>query len=84
MEEKTYLSCPPPDWDTKAPKLNTPPNACDTHAHLFGPVEKYPLSPKRGYNPVEVWLEEYFRLHEVLGIERGVCLLYTSPSPRDS
>ncbi len=72
MIEEKYLACPPPDKNTRAPKLKTPPGACDTHAHIFGPVDKYPLSPKRGYNPPECTVEDYFRMHEILGIERGV------------
>lgn len=74
MIEEKYLSCPPPDKNTRIPKLKTPPGACDSHAHIFGPAEKYPLSPKRGYNPPECTLEDYFRLHEILGIERGVLI----------
>ena len=72
MIEEKYPACPPPDKNTRKPKLKTPPGACDTHAHIFGPVDKYPLSPKRGYNPPECTMEDYFRLHEILGIERGV------------
>lgn len=74
MIEKQYLACPPPDRNTKTPQLKTPKGAWDTHAHIFGPPEKYPLSPKRGYNPPLCTLEDYFALHRVLGIERGVLI----------
>ena len=34
-----------PDPHPRKPKLKTPPGACDTHIHLFGPAEKYPFAP---------------------------------------
>ncbi len=72
MTEEKYPLCPGPDPDTREPKIQVPPGACDTHAHVFGPEDKYPLSPKRGYTPPPCPLEDYFGLHEILGIERGV------------
>ncbi|MEE9256047.1 MAG: amidohydrolase family protein [bacterium] len=72
-EEKPPL-CPGPDPDTREPKHKVPPGACDAHAHIFGPEDKYPLSPKRGYTPPLCPLADYFRLHDILGIERGVLI----------
>ncbi len=70
-------SCPPPVHDTHAPSFAVPPNACDVHTHIFGPADRYPYSPRRGYTPEDASLESLQRLHGVLGIER--CVL-TQPS----
>jgi 2-pyrone-4,6-dicarboxylate lactonase len=35
----------PPDPNPKTPKLALAPGACDTHIHLFGPAEKFPVDP---------------------------------------
>lgn len=76
-EETTIRSCPPPDSDPRPPRFNVPANACDTHLHVFGPEEKYPYSPKRGYTPPDATIEDLERVHGVLGIERFVL---TQPS----
>lgn len=56
-----------------APALPTPPGACDTHFHLYGPPEKFPYAPERAYTPpAAAPLEALLALHAVLGIERGV------------
>lgn len=45
---------------------------CDTHAHVFGPQQRYPYNPNRAYTPADATLEAWFALHERLGIGRGV------------
>ncbi len=40
--------------------------------HVFGPAERFPLSPQRGYTPVPVTLEDYEKVMQALGIERAV------------
>lgn len=52
--------------------LKVPPGSCDTHAHVFGAPSRYPLSPKRGYNPAEASVESYNHLLATLGISRAV------------
>ena len=43
--------CYPPDPNTRKPKFTPPPNACDTHFHVFGPPEVFrscqPMSTRR-------------------------------------
>jgi predicted TIM-barrel fold metal-dependent hydrolase len=46
--------------------------AWDTHAHIFGPVDRFPFAPGRGYTPPEAPVEQFIALHEHLGITRGV------------
>lgn len=49
-----------------------PAGSCDTHAHVFGPVERYPYTPNRSYTPPDASPGAYLHLHRTLGIERGV------------
>ena len=46
--------------------------AWDTHAHIFGPVARFPFAPGRGYTPPPAPVEQYVALHDHLGIARGV------------
>jgi len=36
-----------------------PPNACDTHAHVFGPAERFRYADDRSYTPPDAPLEKY-------------------------
>ena len=69
--------CPPPAPHPRKPKFAMPANACDTHAHIFGPAARYPWSPNRGYTPPDALPADYERLHAALGVTRGVI---TQPS----
>src|SRR5271170_958887 len=69
--------CAAPDPRPRTPRLSLPANACDTHAHLFGPAELYPYQANRGYTPPDAPDEAYFALHRALGVTRGVL---TQPS----
>ena len=62
----------PPDPNPKTPKLKLPPLACDSHFHVFGPHRKFPYAPDRPFTPTDAPKEDLFRLHEFLGIQRGV------------
>lgn len=78
MTEDRYPLCQGPDPDPTPPGFDLPSGTIDCHAHIFGPVQKYPLSPARGYTPPEASLETFLALHKTLGgIERAVL---TQPS----
>jgi 2-pyrone-4,6-dicarboxylate lactonase len=77
MSDAEFPSCAPYDPNPRRPVLRAPPGTCDCHAHVFGPEARYPYSPKRGYTPPDAPFEAYRRMHETLGIERGVL---TQPS----
>jgi len=77
MTDSEIPICPGPDPEPTKPKFQVPAGAVDTHAHIFGPEDKYPYSPARGYTPPDASLENYLRLYDVLGIARGVL---TQPS----
>jgi len=63
---------PGPDPHPRTPRFRMPPRACDAHAHIFGPDDKYPYSPSRSYTPPEAPLADFQALHAALGIERCV------------
>lgn len=49
-----------------------PPGACDAHCHVFGPASKFPYAADRSYTPPDAGFEELVRLHDFLGLSRGV------------
>ena len=49
-----------------------PPGACDTHAHICGPVDRHPYSDRRIYTPPDAPLSAYRHLLATLGVERAV------------
>ena len=63
---------PPPQRDTKTPKLKAPPGATDTHFHLYGPAKRFPFHPDSPLLVEDSTLDDMIRMHDALGIERGV------------
>ena len=63
--------------------MTAPPGACDCHAHVFGPYDRFPLHPDRPYTPGEAGLEDLRAMHRALGIER-VVLVAASPYMTDN
>ena len=70
--EATIPVCAAPNPDPGSPKVAVPPNACDCHAHIFGPVEQYPLIPGRTYTPPPASIQAYQRMLSALGLDRAV------------
>ena len=64
--------CQGPVRDTRKPRFQMPPKACDTHAHVFGPEAIFPFSPERSYTPEDCTVDDYAALLRTLGIERNV------------
>lgn len=64
--------CAPPDFDPRRPRLTLPKLACDTHAHILGPIAKYGYSPARIYTPPDCLLGDYQHMLATLGVERAV------------
>jgi len=63
----------PPIVNTRQPKLIAPAGACDTHLHIYGPFDRYPLVAERNYDPdPHSTLDDYLRTHRTLGLERAV------------
>ena len=65
--------CLPPRPVRKAPGARLlPPGTCDTHMHVYGPLERYRLAPVRNYTPHPVTLDDYRPVMAALGIDRAV------------
>ncbi|RAI60499.1 amidohydrolase family protein [Roseicella frigidaeris] len=64
--------CPGPRPVTSKPGWRAPPGATDCHMHIFGPYDRYPLSPGRGYTPPEASLAMYREMLSTIGLERTV------------
>jgi predicted TIM-barrel fold metal-dependent hydrolase len=56
----------------RRPAFAVPPGACDTHVHVFGPYDRFPLAEDRSYTPVEAPVEAFVAHLDALGFERGV------------
>lgn len=54
------------------PRRLPPPGACDTHAHVFGPFDRYPLAPDRSYTPPLAPATAHLALLDRMGFERGI------------
>jgi predicted TIM-barrel fold metal-dependent hydrolase len=61
-----------PDPDPEKVEAPIPLGACDCHAHLFGPPERFPYAEGRGYTPPDAPLSSYLRHLDALGLDRGV------------
>ncbi len=56
----------------RKPRVAPPPGAWDAHAHIFGPADKFPYTPGRGYTPLDAPVENYIALLDHLGFARGL------------
>ena len=64
----TDAPCPPPREPSR-PIVPTPPNACDTHCHVFGPAARFPYAADRSYTPPDAPLAKYLALLDTLGFD---------------
>jgi predicted TIM-barrel fold metal-dependent hydrolase len=65
------MSVPPPD------------GACDCHAHVFGPAQRFPYAEPRSYTPDDAPFAAYMAHLDRLGFARGV-LVQASAYGRDN
>ena len=63
--------------------MKPPSGACDCHAHVFGPFDRFPLASDRPYTPGEARLDDLRAMHEALGVER-VVIVAASPYDTDN
>jgi len=61
-----------PVAEPKAPRMTPLRGAWDTHAHIFGPSDKFPYTPGRGYTPPDAPVENYLTLLDTLGCDHGL------------
>jgi 2-pyrone-4,6-dicarboxylate lactonase len=74
---------PGPDPAPRVPTFKAPPLTCDTHCHIFGPVDRYPYTQARPYTPPEAPLPAFKALHARIGVERAV-IVNATPYGRDN
>jgi predicted TIM-barrel fold metal-dependent hydrolase len=75
-------ACLPPRAVSR-PRVPLPANACDTHAHVFGPSNRFPYAGDRSYTPPDAPLEKYLAMLDTIGFARGV-LVQGSAHGRDN
>lgn len=63
-------ACPAP-LDPVPPLVKTPPGGWDTHAHVFGPADRFPYGPDRSYTPPDAPLAAYLHMLDTLGFTYG-------------
>ena len=71
MEHAAIPGCPAPDPDPRRPVMAVPPHACDCHAHVFD-GGRFAYQATRAYTPPDNSVERLLKLHDVLGLARGV------------
>lgn len=64
--------CPGPRAITSRPNWQPPANSTDCHCHIFGPYDRYPLSPGRSYTPPEASIAQYLEMLDTIGLRRTV------------
>lgn len=66
--------CAGADPHPRKPALRLPAGACDCHAHVFGPWQRYPYDRARIYTPPDAVPASYASLLATLGVERAVLI----------
>ena len=54
------------------PHVALPPGACDTHAHIFGPTDRFPFVVPPSYPPPRAPAERHLAMLDAIGAARGV------------
>ncbi len=68
----------PFDPNPRAPATLPPPLSCDSQFHVFGPRELYPVRPGAAYEMPSATWQVAQKLHQTLGIQRGVIVQATT------
>ena len=54
------------------PSRTPPRGAIDSHAHIFGPLDRFPVAATRSYDVFELPAERYLEMLDGIGFSRGV------------
>src|SRR5829696_3479902 len=68
----------PFDPNSRTPSRRPPPGAIDSQFHVLGPADKYPVRPGAAYEMPSATWEAARRVHQALGISRGVVVQTTT------
>ncbi len=52
--------------------MKAPPLTCDSHFHIFGPYDRFPLDAGKRYDPPPALVPQYLEMADALGIQRMV------------
>lgn len=66
------FTCAPANTRTNPPRRRAPLGACDSHFHIFGPYDRFPLSASRPYTPPPALVPHYLDMANTLGLTRRV------------
>jgi predicted TIM-barrel fold metal-dependent hydrolase len=66
-----------------APAFDVPAGACDSHVHVFGPYDRFPLWAGRRYTPGPASVEDLLALQRALNLSR-VVVVQASPQGTDN
>ncbi|MCA3279931.1 MAG: amidohydrolase family protein [Roseomonas sp.] len=61
----------------REPAFVLPRGACDTHVHIWGPFDRFPLAKGAPYTPPERTSDDLLALHQRLGVDRAVIVQTT-------
>ena len=61
----------------RKPAFLLPRGACDTHVHIWGPFDRFPIAKGAPYTPPERTRDDLVALHESLGADRAVIVQTT-------
>ena len=61
----------------RKPAFILPRGTCDTHVHIWGPFDRFPLAKGAPYTPPERTSNDLVALHERLGVDRAVIVQTT-------
>lgn len=61
----------------RKPAFVLPRSACDTHVHIWGPFDRFPVAKGAPYTPPERTRDDLVALHERLGVDRAVIVQTT-------
>jgi predicted TIM-barrel fold metal-dependent hydrolase len=61
----------------RRPSFVLPPGSCDTHVHVWGPFDRFPVAEGAPYTPPERNKDDLRALHARLGVDRAVIVQTT-------
>lgn len=61
-----------PSQSSLVKSVRLPAHSCNSHCHIVGPFDRFPLVERQKNPPSEATKEDLFRLHDDLGIQRTV------------
>lgn len=65
------------DQEPKAATFEIPRGACDTHVHIIGQPDKFPMARRRDYTPPPATADELFEVLKLLNFDRVVIVTPT-------